>query len=55
MCDNLEQTIAELKGKGAEFSGDIVGAGFGRTAMLKVPGAGEMIVYEPRHPTAYDV
>jgi hypothetical protein len=54
MCDDLEQTIAELKGKGAEFAGDISNAGFGRIAMLKVPGAGEMMIYEPRHPTAYD-
>lgn len=55
MCDNLERTIEELTAKGAEFTGGIENASFGRTTTLKVPGAGEMLVYEPRHPTAYDL
>ena len=29
--------------------------GFGLTAMFVVPGGGEMMLYEPRHPTAYDM
>jgi catechol 2,3-dioxygenase-like lactoylglutathione lyase family enzyme len=55
MCDDLEQTMAELAAKGAEFAGDVRQAGFGRTVALKVPGAGEMQLYQPRHPTAYDL
>jgi catechol 2,3-dioxygenase-like lactoylglutathione lyase family enzyme len=55
MCDDLEQTMAELVAKGAEFVGDVRQAGFGRTVALKVPGAGEMQLYQPRHPTAYDI
>lgn len=30
-------------------------AAFGRRVMRKVPGAGEIMIYEPRHPTAYDL
>jgi hypothetical protein len=29
--------------------------GFGRTVMLDVPGADPIMLYEPRHPTAYDL
>ena len=54
MCDDIERTIEELTAKGAEFTGGIRSLSFGRTSMLKVPGAGEMLVYEPRHPSAYD-
>ncbi len=55
MCDGLEQTMAELAAKGAEFAGDVRSARFGRMVTLKVPGAGEMLLYEPRHPTAYNL
>src|ERR1700722_19948459 len=46
MCDDIEATVAELRTKGAEFSGEISTQGFGRTIMLKIPGAGEMMVYQ---------
>ena len=53
MCDDLEATVAELEAKGARFTGDIRDEGFGLTTMLTIPGAGEMMVYQPRHPPAY--
>jgi catechol 2,3-dioxygenase-like lactoylglutathione lyase family enzyme len=54
MCDDIEATVVELRGKGAEFDddGDITDAGFGRLAWVKIPGGGRVGVYEPRHPTA---
>ena len=55
MCDDLDATMAELTAKGAEFEGDPQDRAFGRTVMLKVPGAGAMMVYQPRHPTAYNL
>lgn len=55
MCDNIEDTVAELTAKGAQFSQGIEDQGFGRTAMLEVPGAGEMMLYEPRHPVAHSL
>src|ERR1700683_2420274 len=55
MCDDITLTMAELEAKGAEFSGGVQEAGFGLTAMLKVPGAGEMMLYQPRHPVAYNL
>lgn len=55
MCDDVEETVSELKGKGAEFTRDIEDEGYGLTTMLKIPGAGEMMLYQPKHPTAHDV
>jgi catechol 2,3-dioxygenase-like lactoylglutathione lyase family enzyme len=55
MCDDLEKTMAELTAKGVAFDGGVTDAGFGRTATFAVPGAGSMMLYEPRHPVAYDL
>jgi len=55
MCDDIEATVAELEAKGARFAGDIEDHGFGRGTMLGLPGAGELLLYEPRHPAAYDL
>jgi predicted enzyme related to lactoylglutathione lyase len=53
MCDDIEATRAELEGKGATFSGEIMDRGFGLTTMLDVPGADPMMLYQPKHPVAY--
>jgi hypothetical protein len=55
ICDDLEATMTELKARGAEFNGEIVDRGFGLAAMLKVPGAQDMLLYQPQHQTAYDL
>ncbi len=49
MCDDLPATMAELTAKGAEFSGEVVDQGWGVTIRLKVPGAGEMTLYQPSY------
>ena len=55
MCDDVEATRAELEAKGATFSSPVVDRGFGLTTMLDVPGADPILLYEPRHPTAYQL
>ena len=55
MCDDIEETMAELAAKGAEFTGEVQDRGFGRTVAMKVPGAGEMMLYQARHPEAYNL
>ena len=52
MCDDIEATVAELGGKGVEFTGPVSDEGFGRVTAIKLPGGGELGLYEPRHPTA---
>lgn len=53
MCDDLEATMEELRGRGASISSDITDEGWGRVAMLEVPGADPIQLYEPRHEVAY--
>ena len=55
MCDDIEATVGELEARGAEFSGPPEDAGFGIGTHLKLPGAGEILLYEPRHPEAYNL
>ncbi len=55
MCDDIEATRAELAGRGATFTDEITAYGFGRGINLDVPGAGEILLYQPRHPEAYDL
>lgn len=52
MCDDIEQTVDELKSRGVEFNGEVIDAGFGRLIKMKVPGGGELGLYQPRHPMA---
>jgi catechol 2,3-dioxygenase-like lactoylglutathione lyase family enzyme len=55
MCDDIEATVAELTTKGVEFTSPVEAQGFGLLTRLRVPGAGEIGIYQPRHPTAYDL
>jgi catechol 2,3-dioxygenase-like lactoylglutathione lyase family enzyme len=55
MCDDVARTMVELESKGAEFTGQVSEQSFGKTVMLKVPGADDIMLYQPRHPTAYDL
>jgi predicted enzyme related to lactoylglutathione lyase len=55
MCDDIEETVTELTAKGAEFTRGIRNDRFGLTTMLKVPGADEMMLYQPLHPSAHDL
>ena len=52
MCDDLDATIAELRERGIEIRGEPKDEGFGITTMIVLPGDVEVMLYEPRHPTA---
>ncbi len=55
MCDDVKATVAELESKGVEFTTGIEDQGFGLLTTLKVPGAGRIGLYQPKHTTAYDL
>lgn len=55
MCDDLAATMAELQAKGATFASGPQDQGFGIVAMVEVPGADPIMIYEPRHSVAYDL
>jgi predicted enzyme related to lactoylglutathione lyase len=52
MCDDIEATIEELEAKGVEFTGPVTDQGFGLVTAMRVPGGGELGLYEPKHPKA---
>jgi catechol 2,3-dioxygenase-like lactoylglutathione lyase family enzyme len=55
MCDDMAATRAELEAKGAVFTGDVADYGYGLVSMMAVPGADDIQLYQPGHPTAYDL
>ena len=54
MCDDITATVRDLEAKGAEFAGPVTEQGFGLMTRIKLPGGGELGLYEPRHPTAIE-
>ena len=52
MCDDVHTTVAELKSKGVEFTCPVRDQRWGLLTRFRIPGGGEMGLYQPRHPTA---
>lgn len=52
MCDDLKKTVAQLTAKGVEFNGPMTDEGFGYVTAIKMPGGGELGLFQPKHPTA---
>ncbi|MFW0786662.1 VOC family protein [Gordonia sp. CPCC 206044] len=48
-CDHIEETVAQLKGRGVEFVGDIEDHGYGLVTHFAVPGGFTVALYEPRY------
>jgi predicted enzyme related to lactoylglutathione lyase len=55
MCDDVEATRTELEGKGANFSAPITDEGYGLITMMEIPGADPIMLYQPKHATAYNL
>jgi catechol 2,3-dioxygenase-like lactoylglutathione lyase family enzyme len=51
MCDDIDVTVRELRGKGVELARDVSDQGWGLVTAIRLPGGGELGLYEPRHPT----
>src|SRR5260370_35840761 len=48
-CDDVEKTVAELKGRGVEFTDGIADQGYGLVAQFKLPGNCLVQLYHPRY------
>jgi hypothetical protein len=48
-CDDIEKTLAELKGRGVEFTEGVTDAGFGLVTHFKMPGDFKVMLYQPRY------
>ena len=51
MCDDLKAEISELSKKGVQCS-DVQEARWGSITKIRLPGGGEVGLYQPKHPTA---
>ena len=55
MCDDLAATMAELGERGAEFEGSVQEEPWGSTVGVRIPGAGTMMLYQPKYrPPAFE-
>lgn len=53
MCDDIQATLADLRGKGVEVAQDVSDQGWGLLASVRLPDGSEFPLYQPRHPVAY--
>jgi catechol 2,3-dioxygenase-like lactoylglutathione lyase family enzyme len=51
MCDDVRATVADLAAKGVTTVRPVSDAGFGLLTAIRLPGGGELGLYEPRHPS----
>jgi predicted enzyme related to lactoylglutathione lyase len=51
MCDDIQATLAELRGKGVEVARDVADQGWGLLAAIWLPDGTEFPIYQPRHPS----
>lgn len=52
MCDDLAVTMAELSAKGVAFTIPVTEERWGRRTALRLPGGGELGLYQPSHPVS---
>lgn len=55
MCDDVDTTVQSLTAKGVEFTQPVTDARWGRLTRFRLPGGGEVGLYEPRHERATDL
>ncbi|MEV4679973.1 VOC family protein [Streptomyces kurssanovii] len=53
MCDDVKVTREELTAKGVEFTQPVSDEGWGLMTVLRLPGGGDLGLYEPRHERAH--
>ena len=51
MCDDIHATVAELEAKGVELQRSDRRGALGLVTAIKLPGGGELGLYEPKHPS----
>ena len=54
MCDDIDATVAELQAKGIETD-EIMDRGWGRVTQITIPSGEKLGLYQPQHPTAFDM
>jgi len=54
MCDDLRAEISTLAEKGAQCT-EVQEARWGSIVTIRLPGGGEVGLYQPKHPTAFSL
>lgn len=49
MCDDIQATLTELRGKGVEVAREVSDQRWGLMAAIRLPDGSEFGIYEPRH------
>ena len=48
-CDDINETVRELKSRGVEFTQDVEDHGYGLVTFFKVPGGFKLQLYQPKY------
>ena len=48
-CDDIAQTVEQLRGRGVEFTQEVEDHGYGLVTYFKVPGDFKVQLYQPRY------
>ena len=54
LCADIGTAVAELESMGIKVERPLEDARWGRMATLRLPGGGELRMYQPQHPLAFD-
>jgi catechol 2,3-dioxygenase-like lactoylglutathione lyase family enzyme len=49
MCDDIHATVSELAARGVQFTDGVVEQAWGLRTALKLPGGGQIPLYQPSH------
>jgi catechol 2,3-dioxygenase-like lactoylglutathione lyase family enzyme len=55
LCDDVEETMRDLRDKGVQFTQEITEERWGRVTRFRLPGGSDMGMYQPHHPRATDL
>lgn len=55
LCDDLDRTVEDLRARGVVLTREPSDERWGRVTGFRLPGGGEVGLYEPRHPLAIDL
>jgi catechol 2,3-dioxygenase-like lactoylglutathione lyase family enzyme len=51
MCDDIDDTLAELRARGVEIARAVSDQGWGLLAAIRLPDGSEFPIYQPLHPS----
>lgn len=55
LCSDIDTAVAELESKGIRVERPLRDMQWGRVATIRLPGGGELGIYQPKHPLAFRV